>query len=110
MAEGSDTDAMDDIKEFVKCYGAYLQLHTCIAYAAAIEAEGVIHVLLDLAKHDPRHLEAMKQLSKSNALVLYDPVSYVNLTCKRNHLFLNSFFSLVYAVRDYPATASHSSR
>jgi hypothetical protein len=44
-------------------------------YAAMREAEPVIEILLSIAKSDPRHREVMKQTSKSNQLVFYEPVS-----------------------------------
>jgi hypothetical protein len=60
---------------FIKVYGSYLKLHTCIAYASAIKAQEVVDVLLEVAKNDPRHKEVMRQLSKANALIFYEPVS-----------------------------------
>jgi hypothetical protein len=41
---------------------------------AFLKSESVVAKLLELAKHDPRHLEALKDISKVDSLVLYEPV------------------------------------
>ena len=66
----------EDALDFVDLYGAYLMLPMALAYAAFLKSELVVVKLLELAKHDPRHAEALKDISKVNALVLYEPVSY----------------------------------
>jgi hypothetical protein len=66
----TETDAL----EFVDLYGAYLKLPMALAYASFLRSESVVAKLLELAKHDPRHLEALKDISKVNSLVLYEPV------------------------------------
>jgi hypothetical protein len=66
---------IETLKDFVRQFGAYLKLHTCLAYAASLKAEAIVEILLDLAKHDPRHREVMKLTSKIGSLVLYEPVS-----------------------------------
>lgn len=74
-AEGDKASVKpNDAVEFVKSYGAYLNLHLSLVSSAAFKADSVIEKLLALAKFDPRHQEVKKQLSKSNSLVLYDPV------------------------------------
>ena len=65
----------DDIAAFLKEYGSYLRMDTCLAYASVLKANFVIELLLSIAKHDPRHREAMKQMSKSTSMVFYEPVS-----------------------------------
>jgi hypothetical protein len=66
--------ALDEISSFVKNFGSYLKMHTCLAYSALLQAEEVIDLLLEAAKYDPRHREMMKITSKVNALVFYEPV------------------------------------
>ncbi len=65
----------DAIATFLKEYGSYLRMDTCLAYASVLKATFVIDLLLSIAKHDPRHREAMKQMSKSTSMVFYEPVS-----------------------------------
>lgn len=65
----------DTISTFLKDYGSYLRMDTCLAYASVLRATFVIDLLLSIAKHDPRHREAMKQMSKSTSMVFYEPVS-----------------------------------
>jgi hypothetical protein len=68
--------ALDEISSFVKNFGSYLKMHTCLAYSALLQAEEVIDLLLEAAKYDPRHREMMKITSKVNALVPYEPVRF----------------------------------
>jgi hypothetical protein len=72
---GQSDTVVEKLKDFVRQFGAYLKLHTCLAYAASLKAEAIVEILLDLAKHDPRHREVMKLTSKIGSLVLYEPVS-----------------------------------
>lgn len=60
---------------FVEKYGAYLQLHSCLTYAATVKDESAITHLLEAAKYDPSHLEAVKEIKKSKAFMFYEPVS-----------------------------------
>ena len=73
--EDGDVEKSGELVEFVKKYGAYMKLHTCLAYAAALKRTDVIDVLLELAEHDLRHREVIKLFSRRNALILYEPVS-----------------------------------
>jgi hypothetical protein len=71
--------ALDEISSFVKNFGSYLKMHTCLAYSALLQAEEVIDLLLEAAKYDPRHREMMKITSKGNALVFYEPVRLISV-------------------------------
>lgn len=68
-----DAKATEEIVAFIRRYGAYMKLHTCMAYAAALKCPGVIGELLALAEHDLRHREVMKLFSKRQPLILYEP-------------------------------------
>jgi hypothetical protein len=72
-------DTQDEITIFMKEYGSYLRMDTCLAYASVLKATAVIDLLLAIAKHDPRHRDAIKQMSKSMSMVFYEPVSEKNL-------------------------------
>ena len=77
---GSDQDAeLSTInrKLFVETYGAYLQIQTCLSLAASVKDEAVISVILDAARNDPNHQDAVKEIQKSNDLLFYDSVSFV---------------------------------
>lgn len=65
---------LDDIATFLQDYGSYLRMDTCLVYASALKATTVIEILLRIAKHDPRHREALKQMTKTGAMVFYEPV------------------------------------
>ena len=65
----------NDALEFVDTFGTYLKLPMALAYATFLESERVVIKLLELANHDPRHLEALKEISKFNSFILYEPVS-----------------------------------
>jgi hypothetical protein len=66
--------ALEEILDFVGEYGAYLKLHTCLAYAAVLKSSQLVDSLLEVAKFDPRHREVMKETMKPSALVIYDSV------------------------------------
>ena len=70
-------DIEDTIAIFLKEYGSYLRMDTCLAYASVLRVTFVVELLLNIAKHDPRHREAMKQMSKSTSMVFYEPVSAI---------------------------------
>mgnify|MGYP005840076037 CR=1 FL=1 len=72
-----------ELVEFVRKYGAYMKLHTCLAYAAALECVDSINELLKLAEHDIRHREVVRLFAKRNALILYEPVSLNLLLLER---------------------------
>jgi hypothetical protein len=63
--------------DFVKKYGAYLKLHDCLVMAAVAQARTVIETLVSLARYDLVHRDALKELAKPGALVLYEPVRRV---------------------------------
>jgi hypothetical protein len=65
----------EDAIEFVDKYGAYLKLPMSVAYAAFTKSEPVFERLLELAKHDPRHKEALGEIARIHSIVLYEPVS-----------------------------------
>ena len=60
---------------FVGDFGAYLQLHSCLTYAAMAKNESAIVQLLKAAKYDPNHVEAIKDIKNSRELVFYESVS-----------------------------------
>jgi hypothetical protein len=74
LHEGGVETATDDIVVFLGEYGSYLRMDTCLAYAGVLKSETVVDLLLSIAKHDPRHREVMKQLSRSTSMVFYEPV------------------------------------
>jgi len=59
----------------VKKFGAYLQIHSCLVSSAKVEADKAIDHLLDLARFDPSHREARKELAKASAMTFYESVS-----------------------------------
>lgn len=66
--------AREDCIAFVRDFGSYLKLHTCLVHAAATHADDVVSVLLELARYDPRHKELMKVGVKPHMLVFYEQV------------------------------------
>jgi hypothetical protein len=66
----------EKVIEFVKSYGAYLKLHTCIVRASDVGSGPILRALLDMARFDLRHRDCLKRLSnKQTTLFLYEPVS-----------------------------------
>ena len=74
-AEGDMEVAEAEATAFIHKYGAYLQLHTSLSSAAAANAAAPIKILLKLAKCDPTHREAMRDIKTAGSLVFYDMVS-----------------------------------
>lgn len=60
---------------FVKEYGSYLKLHSCLAYAATIQSQRIVEALLEVALHDPVHNSMSKKILKGANLMFYEPVS-----------------------------------
>lgn len=65
----------EESARFIKRYGAYLQMHTSLTYAALVNAESVIKELLLVAEHDLVHHDATREIRKGNTLTFYDHVS-----------------------------------
>jgi hypothetical protein len=66
----------EEVASFVKKYGAYLQIHSCLSYSAAVKAETAISELLLIAYHDPSHRDALKEIQRGKTLIFYDTVSH----------------------------------
>ena len=62
--------------DFIKKYGSYLKLHTCIVRASDVGSGPILHALLDMARFDLRHRDCLKRLSnKQTTFFLYESVS-----------------------------------
>jgi hypothetical protein len=66
----------EEVASFVQKYGAYLQIHSCLSYSAAVKAETAISELLVVASHDPSHRDAVKEIQRGKTLIFYDTVSH----------------------------------
>ncbi len=60
---------------FILSYGAYLQIHTCLSFAAFVKDEAVISELLQVASGDPHHRDTLNDIEKSDKVLYYDSVS-----------------------------------
>lgn len=74
FALDNNADTLEEALRFVREFGSYLKLHPSFAKAAAVHSPEVISILLDLARHDPRHKEIMKLAAKPSSLSFYEPV------------------------------------
>lgn len=72
------------IESFLQTYGSYLQLHESLVQAGAYRNSDVVKLLLDLAKYDPTHKEALKQVSKLSSLFFYETVSTHPCSCSKS--------------------------
>ena len=70
------TVILGEIANFLKDYGSYLRMDTSLVYASALKATSVIDILLNIANHDPRHREALKQMTMPGSMVFYEPVRH----------------------------------
>jgi hypothetical protein len=74
---GEARTSLDErVVAFVKLYGAYLQIHSCLSFSSAVRAEAAIAELLKVSSHDPSHRDAVREIQKGNALTFYDTVSF----------------------------------
>ena len=66
----------ENVVDFIKRYGAYLKLHTCIVRASDAGSGPILRALLDMARFDLRHRDCLKRLTnKQNTFFLYESVS-----------------------------------
>jgi hypothetical protein len=68
-------EAVEKAKGFIKNFGAYLQIHTCLSCVAKLKAGPVVGELLGVGSYDPSHRDAMREIHKANNLTFYDAVS-----------------------------------
>ena len=62
--------------DFIKNYGSYLKLHTCIVRASDVGSGPILRALLDMARFDLRHRDYLKRLSNTQTtFFLYESVS-----------------------------------
>jgi hypothetical protein len=110
---GEDTSWIDkEAVAFVKKYGAYLQIHSCLSCSAAVKAVAPINEILQLASHDPTHRDAVREIHKSTSLTFYDSVSVL---AKKGILVHNTTHSIEYrnigkAVSCFEFLEQHSKR
>ena len=64
-----------DEGRFIEKFGSYLQLHSCLSFAASVRDESAIAHLLNVADYDPNHRDAAREIQKSNEMLFYDTVS-----------------------------------
>ena len=74
QSEENSSTVDEEAVAFVKKYGAYLQLHSCLSSSAAVKAEAPIQEILLLANHDPSHRDAVKEIQRANKIIFYDTV------------------------------------
>ena len=70
-----DLSAIDK-KLFIETYGAYLQIQTCLSFASFVKDMAVIYDILRIARDDPSHRDAVKDIQKPGDS-FYDSVSKV---------------------------------
>ena len=59
--------------EFIEKFGAYINLYEALRTASEYFSKNVIQKLLDLASHDPSHIECLKLFKKSGMFTPYEP-------------------------------------
>lgn len=66
------------VVDFIDQYGAYLELYSSLVVAGNLRLKEVVARLMDVAKHDPIHNDAVNALSIKGTPVLYEPVRNSN--------------------------------
>ena len=60
---------------FIDKYGSYLDIYKCLILAGKLHSKTLVDKLVNVAKYDSRHKEAVKSLKKAKVLLFYEPVS-----------------------------------
>ena len=71
----TNDDFEEDAIDFVNTYGAYLDIYKCLKSAGKFRSVKLIKKLVEAARYDPVHKEAVKAIQKTNELLFYQPVS-----------------------------------
>lgn len=67
------TDEEEKVVDFIRAYGAYLKLHTCIVRASDAGSGPILRALLDMARFDLRHRDCLTRLTnKQTTFFLYE--------------------------------------
>lgn len=82
----------EEVSAFLKRFGTYLQIHACLVYSAKVEARQAIDRLLDVARFDPLHREATKELRKATGMTFYEAVSELDCFGRGYLLFVAHFY------------------
>lgn len=73
-----ELEAIDDeVDSFVRRFGTYLQIHSCLVFSASVEAEKAVDALLEVAQYDPSHVDTLKEFQKVNDLTFYEAVRHI---------------------------------
>ena len=69
----------EEAATFIDKYGSYLDIYKCLILAGKLHSKILVDKLVDVAKYDSRHKEAVKSLKKTKILLFYEPVSQSSL-------------------------------
>lgn len=61
--------------ELIDEYGSYLDLNKTLVFAGKLQSQSIVKKIVELAKFDPQHKEAMKRLESAKMLLFYESVS-----------------------------------
>lgn len=90
-----ERDELDEkVSTFVKQYGAYLQIHSCLAFSATVRAQAAITELLKAASYDPTHRDAVKEIQRGKTLTFYEAVRFWQQSQNQSFLFVSCLTSL----------------
>ena len=71
----------EEVAVFVRRFGTYLQIHSCLAFSARVKADRAVDELLAVSRFDPSHRDAVKEIQNAKDLTFYDAVS--RFSCRR---------------------------
>ena len=98
------TDEEEKVVDFIRAYGAYLKLHTCIVRASDAGSGPILRALLDMARFDLRHRDCLTRLTnKQTTFFLYESVSFYRF----DHAGRSSWNIALYRVGFNKITKSH---
>ena len=74
-------NAEKEAAALIDAYGSYLDLYECLKFAGILRSKLLIDKLVNVAKHDSHHKEAVKTLQRAKVLLFYEPVGLCPCFC-----------------------------
>eukprot|EP00934_Nitzschia_sp_Nitz4_P008825 Nitzschia sp. Nitz4//scaffold57_size113557//83627//86971//NITZ4_004003-RA/size113557-augustus-gene-0.61-mRNA-1//1//CDS//3329554882//8815//frame0 len=70
--DANTTNVDEEVKTFIERFGCYLQIHSSLSVASSVEAREAVLSLLKVARHDPVHKDAIKEIRNAEEAPFYD--------------------------------------
>ena len=65
----------DEATALIEEYGSYLDIYKCLVSAGKLRSKTLVDKVVNVARYDIQHREAVKALQKAKTILFYEPVS-----------------------------------